>query len=591
MSERAKQKQTRQLKADNGLIYHIIFRQAGTLAKALLEGVMNSDDAGAQEIHVNLTTSEFNIHDNGKGFENSTEIEQFFETFGTPHDLDEHGVSRDAKFGTFRIGRGQLFAFAHTVWKSGEFEMDVDVKNRGLEYDLYEGVGPHEGCHIHGKLYSHLTPSEKLETEKALKMFVKYMSVPVYLNGEKVNTPPQEVEGWDEETDEYYLMTDGIPQGSGIEVYQQGVHVMHQSAWQFGIGAIVVTKVPVVLNTARNDILSSCKVWRAVKRRLKELGGKSIEKQAKRKLKLTDEERAAIFHALQAEEKRPFEVRDLKLFQDTTGTCWSAGQISRMASAHSKWDLLADGFFGVAFAKATDQKADRVLQRKMGLVLDLENIRMAGYETQEELMELIYSIYSGSLPKRVRLCTMSEITEGLSNDHRIIAPNKWSKNEKVIMTALGTINDYHRGVPGKLLELEEISRSEFPIRELRLGESDTADGWTDGETYIAINRELFKRKALSEKLVGDAVLLLIHEYCHAEPSNLNHGHSPEFYRRYHDLSRHAPNWTRKCLQKAVHGLRRRAKKLSTNISHDIRINAEAAYNAVMLEMDEEGETV
>lgn len=591
MSERAKQKQTRQLKADNGLIYHIIFRQAGTLAKALLEGVMNSDDAGASEIHVDLTTTDFDIRDDGKGFENSTEIEQFFETFGTPHDLDEHGVSQDAKFGTFRIGRGQLFAFAHTVWKSGEFEMDVDVKNRGLEYDLYEGVGPHEGCRIKGTLYQPLGPAEKLETEKSLRHYVKYMSVPVYLNGEKINTPPQEVEKWDEETDDYYLMTTGIPDGAGIEVYQQGVHVMHQSSYQYGIGAIIVTKKACVLNTARNDILSTCKVWRAAKKRLKELGGHQVEKVAKRRLKLTEAERASTFHRLEAGELRPHEVKDLKLFEDTTGTSWSAAQISRMATANSNWDLLDDGFFGVCFAPYTTQKADRLLQRKMGLALATDNIRMAGVETPEELMQLIFDMQGGTIEERVRLCTLDEATEGLKNDHRIISPRKWTPNETTIVRALEAINSYWGGIPEQLCKLDEISKSELPIRQIRLGESDTADGWTDGETYIAINRDLFKRKQMSEKLVGDAVLLLIHEYCHAEPSNLNHGHSPEFYRRYHDLSRYAPDWTRMCFQKLVHGLRRKVRRLPKNIDSEVRRNAESAYNSVLLEIDEEGKKV
>src|SRR5690606_17939145 len=112
----------RTLKMHPHLLWSVIHRQAGTIGKGILEGVMNSVDAGATRCDIILDREHFSIEDDGKGFASDQEIEDFFETFGTPH---EEG---DAKYGRFRMGRGQMMAFGMNVWHTNNYKMVVDLK-------------------------------------------------------------------------------------------------------------------------------------------------------------------------------------------------------------------------------------------------------------------------------------------------------------------------------------------------------------------------------------------------------------------------------------------------------------------------------
>lgn len=67
------------------LLYDVILRQAGSLEKAILEGVMNAIDAGASRCVVRLEARKVVIEDDGRGFRSRSEIEAFFETFDTPY--------------------------------------------------------------------------------------------------------------------------------------------------------------------------------------------------------------------------------------------------------------------------------------------------------------------------------------------------------------------------------------------------------------------------------------------------------------------------------------------------------------------------
>ena len=152
-------KKIHDFKIDKNILYSIISKQAGTIQKAFLELTMNSIDAGASEIRMEFDGENFSFSDNGKGFESEEEIHKFFGTFGTPH---QEG---DATYGKFRMGRGQIMAFSHNVWKSNTFYMDVDIKNRGINYIFESNQEKIEGCLITGELYTKLEELKLKEFE------------------------------------------------------------------------------------------------------------------------------------------------------------------------------------------------------------------------------------------------------------------------------------------------------------------------------------------------------------------------------------------------------------------------------------------
>ncbi len=87
----------RSFRMDPALLWSVIKSQAGTLAKALLELVMNSIDAGASQVSITLTGTRLKVEDDGRGFQSRTEVTSWFETFGTPH------KEGDARWGKFRM--------------------------------------------------------------------------------------------------------------------------------------------------------------------------------------------------------------------------------------------------------------------------------------------------------------------------------------------------------------------------------------------------------------------------------------------------------------------------------------------------------
>ena len=147
---------TNNLKMNRKLFLDVIKRQAGTLEKAVLEGIMNSVEAGASQVNVKFNVDDNKkaflfINDDGRGIQTEEELIHHFETFGTPHEESENKI-----YAQFRMGRGQMFAFGHfgfNIWTTVSFKIEVDINNMGLKYNLYKKQPYVDGCNIAIKLY------------------------------------------------------------------------------------------------------------------------------------------------------------------------------------------------------------------------------------------------------------------------------------------------------------------------------------------------------------------------------------------------------------------------------------------------------
>jgi len=114
---------------DPQIIHHIIYSQAGSIGKAVIELLMNSVDAKANTVHLTMTREGFDCRDDGEGFANRDDVVRYFGRFGTPH------TEGDATYGRFRLGRGQIMAHASTVWTSTLWRMSVDTRSMGYLTD------------------------------------------------------------------------------------------------------------------------------------------------------------------------------------------------------------------------------------------------------------------------------------------------------------------------------------------------------------------------------------------------------------------------------------------------------------------------
>ena len=182
------------------IIYSLIEEQAGTLSKALLELCMNSVDSTSKKIEITINENGFTASDDGKGFNVVQEVKNFFGKLGFKHPVNDE----ERVYGKFGLGRAQIFSFAKTDWRTGEFLMSVDIKKNGLKYILKENLEPRKGCAVSGTFYEPLLPSEIGVTIRELTELALYLPIPLFINGDKVNKNVSE-EKWDVETNDSYI--------------------------------------------------------------------------------------------------------------------------------------------------------------------------------------------------------------------------------------------------------------------------------------------------------------------------------------------------------------------------------------------------
>ena len=264
------------------IIYSLITAQASGIQKALLELIMNSVDAGATRIDVEVTEKGFSVIDNGSGFKDLASIESCFGTFGTPH------KEGDAVYGKFRIGRSQCMGYASTIWHSNEFKMEVDL-NVSPEVDSYgytllEVEESFKGCKITGVFYepldlevddfsdnSTISPYNICNPVEALRVMVKYLQVPVYINGKKANLDVDTLLPMAKtKHGSFFLQKESDSRGTlCVNIYNKGVYAFTIDS--YCLTGDIVSLSSLDLNMARNEAKTTCVATRSIKNKLNSL--------------------------------------------------------------------------------------------------------------------------------------------------------------------------------------------------------------------------------------------------------------------------------------------------------------------------------
>lgn len=489
------------------LLLDVIKRQAGSLQKAVLEGVMNSIEAGSKKVEVTLSSDKLCIDDSGRGFRNKKEVEDWFETFGQPHKESEN-----KKWAQFRMGRGQLFAFGQNMWRTGEFQMDVDIEQR-LGYDLKAGLSHHDGCRVEVQLYSPISDREISYTSREIATYVKYVSVPVIVNGVEVNTSPEN-EKWGKESNEdaYIKLTDS---SRGVEIYNLGVFVCRYPVYEFGTSGIVVTKKRIDVNFARNDVIKSCPVYK----RIKSVIDKSEKVGRNRQKKeLSDEERINLVDRILSKELEFDDYKASKIFVDTNGYAWSYQSIKR--GRFQNWSI----------ARRNSQKAGMLLKR--GTLVISEGCFDIFDTKPEELMDKLF----GYRLLNFRYIPFDTLSQDIDNNVFRIPMSQWTPTmhmwEEVIRSMQSSAIGWGlRSVVDQQRQIMFMSSASF----LAI---------TDGETHISFGKEFVEslplidrhnQNSLSLKSLLKVGEVLIHELAHHEQTSGDHAHGPEFDLSYRTI--------------------------------------------------------
>lgn len=254
--------ENRQFKMAPELALDVMQCQAGSLWKAVIEGIMNSVDAGASRIDITLNSRTATIDDDGRGIRSREEVENFFEVLGQPHTKNE-----SKQYARFRMGRGQLFSFGRNIWRSCGFRMSVDIQRDGLNYRLQTGLSHHDGCKVIIELYKSLSMDVQIETSQQIAENAAFVTVPVFVNGKQINKDPNLVK-WDVENELADIL---LTRSSWLKVYNKGILAKQLPFARYGCGGIVVTKQALKVNLARNDIMDSCPVWEKLVKQITKL--------------------------------------------------------------------------------------------------------------------------------------------------------------------------------------------------------------------------------------------------------------------------------------------------------------------------------
>lgn len=526
---------TRQFQVSPHIIMSLIKAQAGTLGKGLLECIMNSIDAGATEVDITLEPTRLLVVDDGKGFTSSAEIEACFEVFGFEH---QEG---DRKFGAFGLGRAQLWNFVSTVWRTNEFTMDVDIRTRGLDYDLADGASPPvKGLRIEGKFYETQKTADILATTRELTDLAAFVEIPVYLNGECINTDVKNVR-WTHETDEAWVLLNGNMRS--LVVYNLGAKIREYPSYQFGTGGIVVTKpgVRMKLNMARNDILlSECSVWKRIKPFLQAKADESVRKSTR----LSDDQLSNLATRFFDGELPAHEIVEYKLVTDVLGNKHTLREFIHKASGTSDKCVTA-----VPKSQA-GPIAEASHKSKFCFVLDTRTLTRFGVHSVGQFLERLADaakeaptvLNARSAASLNSVEDWREACKKLSKGHTEVPHKDWTKREQAAIATLKHANNQLVYMMQRCGVIENTTHA----RELRLGLSESAHAWTDGKGFIWFNRELL---ALFDQGLGGALRVLttaVHEYLHEDPSDGSHVHGEEFYERFHKVMQYIPSesWQR-----------------------------------------------
>lgn len=528
---------------DPQIIHHIIHSQAGSVAKAVIELIMNSVDAGARNVHLHIGRTGFECRDDGVGFASREDVVRYFGRFGTPH------LEGDAKFGRFRLGRGQIMAHARTDWLSNSWRMEVDTKEMGHSYELTESAKAAPGCSITGNWYEHLTDEELQSTLQELRDLVRYTPVLVHLNERQLTRDPL-AEPWDHEDEFAYYR---LRREGHVSIYNQGVLVRHDPGGMWGSGGIIVSKPAFALNVSRSEVLrKTCPVWKRVAERFGAMASEMSATQGSHR---------------KTEDSRSRAASRLLSNDPNLGEIFHSEEVITLLPGAKHITLerfLARGHNENTAACVVDghrhvPRAERLARANIAMMIHPKTLDRFNCFTPEEFIECLETILAFARERKLRyrytlprFASLQVLMDNFIERTAVLPEATLGKEERRYWTAMRWCLESYAAVCTGRRVYRNGRAEQLPFQVL-MGESNVADAWTNGSDYIAINVELVKALSKNPLQTASRLFSLVeHEVAH-QGDSLDCGHDEAFYQRFHDISiamseqrqRYLHTWVRK----------------------------------------------
>jgi hypothetical protein len=386
-----------------------------------------------------------------------------------------------------------------------------------LDYDLEEDLPFVQGCHITIELYDNpLRWTRMEEFQKSLGKLVKFMPVPINFNGTIINTDPESCK-WDYQDENAYYKFDYQSGVLPMSVYNMGAFVMDMSTSRTGMAGFIVSKKRLEVNFARNDVILTCPVFKDIQDVIKK--NRKIERHTDRRV-LNDASRLVALKDFLDGSEDYSKICTLKLIPTAQGKRMSLEDIRK---SKISW----------TFSPIGDRFADKMCEAGIALCFDESILDDMGYSGQKNAFftwlfteynrVARYYSWADSFDRMEALYTdfsKIRLSKGCSADLYSIIPD----------TKLGV--SYRR-----LLKVLNGYKGIWDGRVIRIGVSNTSSAWTDGKSYVVLNKEFLDK--LGFAWIGNVYQLfavLTHEMAHDINTAMTHIHSPDFHENFYRIT-------------------------------------------------------
>lgn len=510
-----------EFQATEGLLNDVMRKQAGSIEKAILEAVMNSVDAGAETINIDVNEDRILINDDGKGM-TSDEVRQYFEKFGLKDDDIE-----EKEFGKFRMGRGQIFNFGLNIWHSldnlmvvdldhdrsyihpdylGDFDEDetegregekVVLDSSGLGYNLLDASSDVQGCRVEVRLYNQLDDVDStIENVESQIQFIPWLhDVDVYINDERLEseiTPNHKTENgyFVFEPEEDVQSLGGY--SSKTAVYNKGAYVNTENI--VPVRSVIITRTDLDVNFARNDILDTDENWDKIAEEFMQ----AAEDYFIEKRDINMQQRAWLLERAVGRDQLYARIRNVPLLEDIRGERWTLTEVEDEK---------------ISYSHSGDKAAEDIMEDTGVLFLDNQHKGQL-----EELVEESEVLAYDDVLEDHNTFEMSVIDdEDLSKKRRErLAMSRW------FLSQIGFIG------------------------EVKAGFSKHSDCWKDGDDTIYVHKGLLNRKKM--EFLTEGLDELMEVAAHDGDTRQERNHDMRFRMNYWDMSRDRAEAQRELLE-------------------------------------------
>ncbi|RMR64135.1 hypothetical protein ALP80_04451, partial [Pseudomonas savastanoi pv. fraxini] len=425
-----------------------------------------------------------------------------------------------------------------TRWASNDWQMTVDTRSMGYNYELDDLEHGAPGCSIEGTWYEPLNDLELMSAVQEIRDLVRYTRISVELNGRLITRDPA-TEKWDFEDEYAYYRA---KEEGAVSIYNQGVLVRHDSSHLWGAGGLIVTKRAIALNVSRSEILrKTCPVWKAIAKVFGPLADKvSGELGGRRKTEARRARSALSLLSGAADVAKIFCHEEVITVLPGKRHITLKDFIDKAFREHK-------GTYTVVLKGSDIPKGEGIAGQRIIQVLHPQTLDRFGCHSVEDFEDVLERVIANARPAvshwyrelKVPQCAAFATVKKAYVERTSIVDEKKAldKETRRAWIALRWCLQHYAGAcVGAERWKDGTVRHNKDRLDVLLGESNTSEAWTDGKTYLAINRSIVQRlKSEPMKTAAYIFGLVEHEVAH-QGDSMACGHDEAFYQRFHDIS-------------------------------------------------------